>query len=291
MRKAVLSIALGCLLTSISAFAAGPAVHGAKGKSLEAAPLQAPQEEAPSKLEFLEVRSSAVSGPLPIGTEDDVYCSGWIGTDSEVFLGTLASAEKIDSQKSFIQGDIVYVDLGASRGAIAGQEFVVCRPERSVYKYDSVSDEVGRIYLTPGRIRILCVQENSSIAEVVLSCADLQMGDYLMPFEPIPIPLVRRTRPATSCDTDNGKLMGHIIATRENVTPIAEDTVVFLDLGDLDGLNAGDFLTVFRTRHGAYGVRTILGEAAVLTTRGHTAVAKITSMQDVMGAGDEVQLK
>src|SRR5262249_42650541 len=148
--------------------------------------------ETPSKLEFLEARSSAVSGPLPIGTEHDVYCSGWLGEEVESFLGTVASAEKVDSQKSFIQGDIVYIDLGASRGAIAGQEFVVVRPERVVYKYNSVSDVLGRVSLTPGRLRILCVQENSAIAEVVLSCSDLQIGDLLTPFEPIPIPLVRR---------------------------------------------------------------------------------------------------
>ena len=38
-------------------------------------------------------------------------------------------------------------------------------------------------------------------------------------------------------------------------------------------------------------IRTVLGEAAVLWTKGRTSVAKVTSMVDYMGAGDFVEMK
>ena len=116
-------------------------------------------------------------------------------------------------------------------------------------------------------MRVICAQERASIAEIVYGCADVELGDFIVPFEPIPVPLVRRTQPSTICDVPNGKPIGHIVDTRDAVTPVGTDTVVFLDLGESDGLNPGDFLTVYRPSTRAEGVRTILGEAAILTTR------------------------
>ena len=67
--------------------------------------------------------------------------------------------------------------------------------------------------------------------------------------------------------------------------------LALVDLGADDGLYPGDFLTVFRKRNDSGTVRTLLGEAAVLWTKGKTCVAKITSMVDSMQAGDFVELK
>jgi hypothetical protein len=86
-------------------------------------------------------------------------------------------------------------------------------------------------------------------------------------------------------------LIGHIVETRLSVTPVGTDSVVFLDLGEADGLNPGDFLTVYRPSVRAEGVRSILGEASILTTRARTSVAIITVMSDTMGVGDAVEVK
>ena len=81
------------------------------------------------------------------------------------------------------------------------------------------------------------------------------------------------------------------MVTRIGETPIGTDSVVYLDLGEADGLNPGDFLTVFRASGRAEGVRTILGEASILTTRDRTSVAIVTLMTDTMYVGDSVELK
>lgn len=246
---------------------------------------------------------------MPIGVEADVYCTGWLQDEPDQFPATIVSAELVDSKDSYFQGDIVYLGAGAASGLAAGQEYWIVRPTRTVYHWGSITETIGHIDETPGRLRILCAQEETAIGEIVLSCSDIRIGDAVLPFEPIPIPLVRRTAPLTSCDPVTGKVTGHIVDTYDHGTPIAATTVVFLDIGEMDGVMPGDFFAVFRyptnvttqvtlgevsaaPRTSAYdSIRTMLGEAAILTTRKTTSVAIITSMRDTMYAGDRVELK
>lgn len=285
MRHPLAALSAGVLLASSLAVRAADAPRSSAVLSREAA------DAAPPSVVVVPRRPVAVSAPLPVGAEVDVYCSGYLGEPEEAPAGRIVAAEREKSQTLFMPGDIMYLDIGAVDGVEAGMEFTVARPERLVNRWGSVRDFVGRIYLTPGRLRVICAQERSAIAEIVYACSDLELGDVVIPFEPVPVPLVRRTQPFTQCDVPNGKAIGHIVHTRDAVTPVGTDTVVFLDLGESDGLNPGDFLTVYRPSERAEGLRTILGEAAILTTRNRTAVAIVTSMVDTIGIGDAVEVK
>ena len=245
----------------------------------------------PSRIETIARAPQTVTGPIPIGVEADVYCSGYLGETAEVFPGAIVSAEKEKNQTFFMPGDIVYLDIGERDGVQAGMEFTIVRPQQLVNKWHSDIEVVGRIYVTPGRVRVICAQERSSIAEISYGCFDTQIGDFVVPFEPVPVPLVRRTQVVTMCDVPNGKVIGHIVENRGAVTPVATHSVVFLDLGEADGLNPGDFLTVYRPSGRAEGVRTVLGEASILTTRARTSVAIVTLMSDTIYVGDAVELK
>jgi hypothetical protein len=244
-----------------------------------------------SRLETIGTAPQALTGPIPIGVEADVYCAGYLGETAEVFPGAIVSAEKERNQSFFMQGDIVYLDIGERDGVQAGMEFTIVRPQQLVNQWHSDIEVVGRIYATPGRVRVICAQPASSIAEITYGCFDTQIGDFIVPFEPVPVPLVRRTQVATMCDVPNGKVIGHIVENRGAVTPVATHSIVFLDLGEADGLNPGDFLTVYRPSYRAEGVRTILGEASILTTRARTSVAIVTVMSDTIYVGDAVELK
>ncbi len=283
MRHPLAALTVGVLLAATSALQAADGTRPALTREASPAP--------PILIEKVVRAPRAVSGPIPIGVETDVYCSGYLGEMAEVFPGAIVSAEKERSQTFFMPGDLVYIDIGTRDGLAAGMEFTIVRPRNAVNKWGSVTDYVGRVYGTPGRIRVICAQEKSAIAEISYGCTDVEIGDLIVPFEPAPIPLVRRTQLATMCDAPNGKLTGHIVETRLGETPVATDSVVYLDLGEADGLNPGDFLTVFRDSGRAEGVRTILGEASILTTRNRSSVAIITVMTDGMGVGDSVEVK
>ena len=290
MRQLAAAAAIGALLVSL------PAAAGGAGVTREAAPFTpqsqspAPVPDVPRNLE-LAANTSTNNPPLPIGVENDVYCSGWLGDKNEAFPGGIVSAEVVESQSIYMEGDVVYLDFGANEGVVAGQEYWVVRPERIVHKWGSEFDEIGRVYLTPGRVRIICALETSSIAEITRSCDAVEVGDLVLPFEPIPIPLVRRTHRPTSCEPPNGKVTGRIVGVKDAGTPISSTSVVYIDLGASSGLRPGDFLTVYRNRTEAVGIRTVLGEIAILKTRENTAVAIVTAMSDTMWAGDEIEIK
>ena len=283
MRHPLAALTAGILLAATSALQAADGTRPSLTREAAPAPV--------SPIETVAKAPRTVSGPLPIGVEADVYCSGYLAEEGQVFPGVIVSAEKEKNQTFFMLGDILYLDIGEREGLVAGMEFTIVRPRMPVYKWGSVTDILGRVYGTPGRLRVICAQEHSAIAEISYSCMDVQIGDYVVPFEPIPVPLVRRTQFMTMCDTPNGKAVGHVVQTRMGETPVATDSVVFLDLGEVDGLNPGDFLTVFRASGRAEGVRTILGEASILTTRSRTSVAIITMMTDTIYAGDSVEIK
>lgn len=285
MRQCLAALTAGVVL------AAGLVARAESGSPSTAVLSREAAEAPPARIEAAPRRLPPVSGPLPVGSEADVYCAGYLGDVEEAFAGRLVAAEQEKSQTMFMMGDIVYLDIGASDGVKAGMEFTIVRPERLINRWGSVREVVGRVYLTPGRVRVICAQERAAIAEIVYSCTDVEINDVLVPFEPVPVPLVRRTQPFTSCDTPNGKPVGHVVHTRDAVTPIGTGSVVFLDLGEAEGLNAGDFLTVFRPSARAEGVRTILGEAAILTTRDRSSVAIVTSMTDNISIGDSVEIK
>jgi hypothetical protein len=287
MRHRLAALSAGVLVAASLAARADDAPKSPTLTVREGAAPAVPQ----SRLERLGRPPAPISGPLPVGAEVDVYCSGYLGDRDEAFVGRIVNAEKERNQSMFMAGDVVYVDIGTENGVQAGMEFTIVRPNRLVNRWGSERDVYGRIYMTPGRLRVLCALDKSSITEIVYSCNEVEVGDFVVPFEPVPVPLVRRTRPATICDTPNGKAIGHVLDTRDAVIPVGTDTIVFLDLGERDGLNPGDFLTVYHPSTQAEGVRTVLGEAAILTTRNRSSVAIITSMVDNISVGDAVEVK
>jgi hypothetical protein len=92
---------------------------------------------------------------------------------------------------------------------------------------------------------------------------------------------------------------------------VGADHTVLVDLGMADGVEPGDFLTIFRYAAGReYGIRpvgaywvnlppppgvdvprTYLGEIAVLQVGDRWAVGRVTDSYRMIGVGDEVELK
>ena len=103
--------------------------------------------------------------------------------------------------------------------------------------------------------------------------------------------MLSKPRKKTRLDPPSGRAKGHIVHAFDGAVSATQHSIVYLDLGDRDGLTPGDFLTVFRTRYAAGAARTLLGEAAILMTRDRTAVAKIMVATDAILVGDEVELK
>ena len=257
---------------------------------------------------------STESAPQALGYESDVYCSGYLSSKPQSFPARLVGAENLAEQIDFMAGDLVYASGGYDKGFSAGNEFFLVTPENQIF-HPVTGQSLGTYYRYRGRGVVETALGKSSIVRVTSGCTDVPLGTYLKPFEPIPIPLARKTPPAGMGDLPSGKALGHIVYNRESIVSLGADHTVLVDLGAAEGIEPGDFLTVFRyvqgrpegREIGAVGAnwvkvrdpqlagedvpRTYLGEIAVLTVGDHWSVGRITDSYRLIEVGDEVELK
>ena len=260
---------------------------------------------------------AAAGAPIPLGAETDIYCQGYIGDLEEQFpfeiTGSEAEAQALIPGSAAVgsrgqhtllgygpnttvkfglsTGDIVYVDGGRARGLSAGTQFTVVAPNEPVL-HPVRHEVVGRYYRYLGRLRILSVQENTGIAEIIHACDPITVGSFLTPFEPEPVPLGRPTamRPVNFPTTaEKLQVAPSIVYVRDNILALGEDHVVHIDLGE-DAATPGDVFTIYReNRPGLPPV--VLGELAVLSVHRHFAVAKILESRYPIYVGDRLDPK
>ena len=250
------------------------------------------------------------AAPQPLGSEAEVACFGYLGPSNEGFVAEVIGAQEISEQTDFTTNNLLYLDAGADRGLKPGDEFWIVTPGDEVL-HPSSGRELGRFYDYRGRAVVLCVEAHTATVRVTHACTDIPMGSFLKPYEPIPIPLGRKSPPAVACDPPSGKAKGRIVYTRDGVYQIGTDTDVLVDLGLAEGLQPGDFLTIYRYNYGfEYGIRpqgtywvnlpppegvqiprTYLGELAILSVGDRWATARVTDANRLIEVGDEVELK
>ncbi|HTQ79696.1 MAG TPA: LysM peptidoglycan-binding domain-containing protein, partial [Thermoanaerobaculia bacterium] len=198
---------------------------------------------------------AAAGSPIPLGVESDIDCGGYIGDSDESFPYAILGSEfdvlspKLDSHSGGVlqgaygpigavkyglsTGDIIYLNGGRGRGLKAGSTFTIINPEQEV-KHPKTGAVVGRFYRYLGRVRVLSVQEDSAIAEIVFSCDPIVVGSLLQPYQPEPVPLARPTamRPV-NYPVEAEKLAGAatIVLSRDNLVSLGEDHIVWIDRG------------------------------------------------------------
>jgi hypothetical protein len=237
--------------------------------------------------------------PYPLGSPADVYCFADLVEDESIYPFTITSAERIDFQDSFSEGDVVYIDGGVEQGVAAGDRFFILSRIRPLYelvkdpKLGNVygNRKLGVVYSKIGQLKILCAQENTAIAEITYACDPIDVGNVLQPFRPIPVPLVVDPDPSDRCDVPNGNPVGRIIYTRDDQIEIGSGWLVFIDLGSADGVFPGQFATIFRENAVKGMPRIVLGELGVLTVEEHYSTAILTNGWSSVYIGDSVEIK
>ncbi|MDX1501144.1 MAG: LysM domain-containing protein [Thermoanaerobaculia bacterium] len=257
----------------------------------------------------------AFSGsPEPLGSEADVYCSGFLGADQEPFSNTIIGSEYenltpnlgaarattasgIYGKTATIKyglstGDIVYVDGGLAGGLYPGQVLtVVTTGDRAVHPVTGTV--MGRYYDYRGRVRLLSVQDETAIAEIIFACDPINVGDRLEAFEPIPIPLGRRTPMRGVNDPVSRSSLAEaptILRSRRNLVSLGRGHLVYMELDGSRNQAPGDIYSIYRPS--APGLPPVLiGELAVLTVRGRSAVGKILESRYTVHVGDRLSFK
>jgi hypothetical protein len=256
----------------------------------------------------------AAGAPIPLGAESDIYCTGYIGDLDEKFDHTIIGSEyeslgpNLDLGASYgftgqygrvgtvkynlSTGDIVYLDGGRAAGMTPGTLFTVVEPQKRVV-HPLTHQVAGRFYHYVGRIRVLSVQEDTAIGEIVHTCDPILVGQQLQAFEPEPVPLGRPSalRPFNYPSKED-ELRGSpiILFSQDNLVSLAEDHVVYIDRGTDQEVTPGDMFTIYRLNHDGLPP-IVIGELAVLSVHKSSSVAKILESRYAIYVGDRLEPK
>ncbi|HVS31285.1 MAG TPA: LysM peptidoglycan-binding domain-containing protein [Thermoanaerobaculia bacterium] len=240
------------------------------------------------------------SPPVPLGTEADVYCYGYIGDPNEPMPNYVSGFEDVEvmyqpgalSEQSagVSEGDLIFIAGGVATGLVAGETYMAIEPGELI-RHPRTRQVIGRHYNYQGQIRILCTENGRSRAVVARSCREIHLGTRLKPMPQLPIPIARIPDLPGFCETPSGRASGYIIDSLDWDLALAEGNLVQINLGRDDLIQPGDFLTVFRANPIAGQPRQILGELGVLTTEARTATARIVASRRSMFVGDSVELR
>jgi hypothetical protein len=199
----------------------------------------------------------------------------------------------VDAQKFGLgPGDIVYLNGGSADGLSPGELLSAVEVQDKVV-HPIKGNILGQYYRHLGRIRVLTVQEKTSIGEIVRNCLPIKVGSKLKLFQPEPVPLRRRTalRPPTfpvpEEELANAPI---IIKSFENVVTLGRGYLVYIDSGEAQDVLPGDVFTIYRRGRRGYPPL-VLGELGILSVTENTALANILESRYTIHVGDALVIK
>ena len=178
----------------------------------------------------------------------------------------------------FGAGDLVVIDGGRARGLALGQQYFVRRPARNR------SLTGTRAVSTAGWIRVVAVDESTSIALVDFACDGLLAGDHLEPY----------LAPAIPVDTDRTDTQGELdfsapgrvlFGDNERTVGGVGDLMV-TDVGETRGAAPGSRFAIYRNVNVPGLPLAAVGEAIVVFTDPETSVVRLTRTRDAIYGGD-----
>jgi hypothetical protein len=272
-----------------------PDLEVIRPEGVEAGPGGVPGEPGAPGTEAGEAGPGAPGGPGQPGggpsgprfraayEEVTIQCAGYLEEDDGDDDFRIFGSEEGDHKIGLATGDILYLNRGTDHGVRAGDMYYTQREQESNFE---MRDFIRRT----GWVRVLAVQEETALAEVVQACLDIRVGDYLKPFEPIPVPLLPVQDPVTRLTPETGRMRGRIVASLDDLGSMGEGYLVSIDLGQEDGVVPGNVFSVFRYVYDD-APRRVLGELAILTVQGSYATGRIIESYDYIEVGDLVELR
>lgn len=186
---------------------------------------------------------------------------------------------KVADEKEMIStGDVVFVKHLEKAMFSPGEQYVTYRTISPVI-HPKTGGKLGIQYLLTGVVEIVRSEIKFSVAKVIKSYRTIRVGNFLMPYKPRSprIPIVE----------SRFGLYGSIVASEKLTSYYGDDTVVFIDKGELDGARPGQFYHVYRQDTVLYDEKTrervqltpiLLGSLFVLHTEENTSTVLINKV-------------
>jgi hypothetical protein len=194
--------------------------------------------------------SAQDASPVPI--RKDLYCSGIVSTEAIPRDTYVITGEGSNYKITFQEGDYVYVNRGAKQGVKVGDEFSAIRHTEDAIKTQwtkwqfIILRKMGTLWEDEGRVRVVVVHEDTSVAQVENSCNYLQRGDILLPFAERPAPPLKPEDKFDRFAPPSGKATAMIITGKGYVSELGSNDTFYVNLGSAQGVKVGDYFRIFR---------------------------------------------
>jgi hypothetical protein len=181
----------------------------------------------------------------PVARRSDLYCTGFIAETAPREDLQVIGAERENIKATFAQGDTVFLNHGRGAGVQPGAVYYVIRPIGEV-QHPFTKKRLGYYVRELGLLRVIEVQDQTSTAEITVSCDTIELGDLLKPYQEYVGPGSRDARPLPRYSEGSGGTRGQIVMAPGYHENLSANRVVFLDLGNDDSVHAGDYFTIYR---------------------------------------------
>jgi hypothetical protein len=269
---------------------------------------------------FAKAQDAAPATP----TQEELYCSGVISDKPVPNNLYVITGEDSSYKTTFQQGDTIYINAGGEQGVRIGDLFDIVRPvtdpmsETPWFKYQAMlSKAMGTRYADIGRLRVVHVDAKTSTTALVFGCDMVQRGDIVRATAARPAPQFRNTK-LDIYAPPSGKKIAMVVSSRDYNSLAASGNIVYVNLGEGQGVKIGDYFRVFRyqgsrletmysvkdTAFKAYGFgstpvayewndipRQIVGEGIVLRTGTNSSTVLLTKSRGPIYTGDYVEVE
>ncbi len=225
--------------------------------------------------------SPALSADIPLGIQNAARCAPRAAsttgpTDPLRIIGAQDSVPRA----LFGTRDLLIIGAGTGRGVALGQQFVIRRGPATGGWHVAGPRAIG----TSGWLRIVAVNETTSIGTVEFACDGILRGDYLEPyFEPILPANLDRTD--TTGELDFSTPARVLFGDEERTTGATGDFMV-IDAGLSHGAEPGARFAIYRDLNVSGVPLAPVGEAIVVLASADTAVVRLTMTRDAVQRGD-----
>ena len=188
-----------------------------------------------------------VGKSMRVAERNNLYCAGYVQTAPlDVKHRLMAGVEEAD--KFYYAGnDVVYLNAGGESGMKVGDMLSVVRPRGRVEtRWTQKNGGLGYYVQEIGAIEVIRVKRDVAVAKVKVSCDNFLLGDVLVPTEVRTAPEYKQREALDLYADPSGKALGRLFMARGNGDLIAQEFVVYIDLGQEDNVKPGDYLTIFR---------------------------------------------
>jgi len=150
-----------------------------------------------------------------------------------------------DDKAMISQGDEVYIRPAKHTILYKGATYTVYRNIEGLRgkKYSELVDAHGTQHFFTGLVEIIKQDADYYVARVVRSFRDIRINDLLMPYRP-------RSPKIVLTESKEG-VLGQILINEDRDRMFADNVIAFIDKGKKDGIQVGQFYSVFyENQHG-----------------------------------------